>query len=431
MNRIIIVLIAGLIFLSAGLNAQFKVKDKSGKEPDWTSGLEKNYIIGIGNGSSLEAARDQAILDVKSQIVVSVADYISSNTEFYTKEITADKFSELYQSYTNQIESQSGKRDYLQGISASKADDYYWEKLYNRKAKETKYKYFVKYPFTNYDLNALVRDFNEKDQMLTDEMTSTLQMLETYTSVEELQECKRLLARLASIFIDERKSKCQTGMDRCDALLASVYIADAGSELGMLRYSLRIGQKTITYGKKPVVRSNCAQLGNVVIGELINTISYAYNECYDEPGNHIKVYYSFSNQRPEKMFYFNVAEEKAELVIVGNIRITGGSKDENMVAGAECIIPLKSKYDSPVSVNSIVLEWENQGIIVDVKLNEVLKGTGQHDVRFTIPNELPADKVSTIENPGSTVNGYLSYKSMKTGKTEKIRIYRHDYSTGW
>ncbi|MBU2650753.1 MAG: hypothetical protein KKA81_07450 [Bacteroidetes bacterium] len=430
MRNIIIPVTCILILASFSLQAQFKVTESSGKKPDWTGGLEKNYIIGIGNGPGIDVARDKAMLDVKNQIVTSVADYISSSTDFYTKEISANKFSELYQSYTNEIKSQSGKRDYLQGISASRIEEFYWEKLYDKKAKETKYEYFVKYPFSQFDLDDLVNDFKEKDRMLTEEMQDALDKLETFTSIEEIQESQSILSKLVEIFIDERQSKCLTGIEKCKSLLASVYIADAGSELGIVRYSLKIGSKAITFARKPVVNSNCARILNKTQGELVCEIVYDYAECYEDPENHIKVVYSFSSQKPEKSFYFDVAGEKAEISITGNFRIDGNADGEK-VSGAVCVIPLKSKYDSPVAITQVILEWKDLGVMADVSVKEVYEGKGQYELRFVIPKELPAEKISTASNPGRTIDGYLFYKSIKTGKSDKIRIYRHDYTTSW
>ncbi len=423
--------VAIFLLISLSLSAQFKVDDKSGKKPDWTSGLQKNYIIGIGNGASMDAARDVAVLDVKSQIVSSVADYISSSSEFNTKEITADKFSELYQSYTNQIKSQSGKRDYLKGISATKIDDFYWEKLYNKKSKEVKYTYFVKYPFSQFDLDELVSDFNEKDQLLTDELNKTLKIIDDYQSIDEIIECQNLLSKLAEIFIDERNTKCLTGIEKCKALLASVYLADAGSELGIVRYSLKIGEKAVRFARKPVVKSNCARITNKNLGEIICEVNYDFDECYDEPENHIKVTYSFSNQKPEKSFYFNINDDKAEITINGNIHFSDGNLAGETVSNATCSIPLQSKFDSPLTITNVKLEWKELGIIADVNLNNVVKNKGQYELRFNIPNDLPIQKISSAANPGATISGYINYKSNKTGKAASIRIYKYDYVTGW
>lgn len=413
------------------LIAQYTVQEKSGKKPDWTMSMEKGFIVGIGNGVAIEDAKENAMVNVKAQITTAVADHISSTSVSKTTEITADKLNQLYQSFSNVITTQSGKRDYLQGVSASNVVAFYWEKLVDKKAKAQKYQYFVKYPFSQFDLDDLVQDFRMKDQLLTDEMNKALGLLDTYGTLEELIQCQSQLSKLEQIFIDERKSKCQVGIERCKALLASTYLADAGSELGKVRFSLKIGDKVVRTAKVPVINSPCAKIEDRKLGVEVCEIAYRFDECYDEPGNNVKVTYTVGNNRPEKMFYFDIAETKAELMISGNIRIMGGEVVGDKVTNAVVVIPIKSKFDSPCAVTNLKLEWKEAGILLDLPVTDTFSAKGQHDLRVTIPNELPISKISNAAKPFKQLNGSILYNSVKTGKSSAIRIYRLDYSTGW
>ncbi len=413
------------------LLAQYSVSDKSGKKPNWTMSMEKGFIVGIGNGVAVEDAKDNAMVNVKAQITTAVADFISSTSVSKTTELTANKLNELYQSFSNVITTQSGKRDYLQGVSASNVVAFYWEKLVDKQTKAVKYQYFVKYPFSQFDLEDLVQDFRAKDAALTEEMDKVLILLDTYTTIEELIQCQSQLSKLEAIFIDERKSKCQVGIERCKALLASAYLADAGSELGKVRFSIKIGDKVVRCARIPIINSQCAKIQDRRLGIDVCEISYLFDECYDEPGNNVKVTYSFGNTRPEKMFYFNITETKAELMISGNIRIQGGDVVGDKVTNAVCVIPIKSKFDSPCAVTNVKLEWKELGIILDLPVTDTFSAKGQHDLRVTIPNELPISKISNAVKPVKQLNGSILYNSVKTGKSSAIRIYRMDYTTGW
>jgi hypothetical protein len=419
------------VIFPLSLLAQYSVTDKSGKKPDWTMSMEKGFIVGIGNAAAVEDAKENAMVNVKAQITTAVADHISSTSVSKTTEITANKLNELYQSFSNVITTQSGKRDYLQGVSASNVVAFYWEKLTDKQTKAVKYQYFVKYPFSQFDLDDLVEDFRKKDALLTEEMYKALGLLDTYTTVEELIQCESQLGKLEAIFIDERKSKCQVGIERCKALLASTYLADAGSELGKVRYSIKIGDKIVRCARIPVINSQCAKIQDRRLGIEVCEISYFFDECYDEPGNNVKVSYTIGNTRPEKMFYFDVAETKAELMISGNIRIMGGDLVGDKVTNAVCVIPIKSKFDSPCAVTNLKLEWKESGIVLDLPVNETFSGKGQHDLKVTIPNELPVSKISNAVKPFKQLNGSILYNSVKTGKASAIRIYRFDYTTGW
>jgi hypothetical protein len=426
----------GLFFLCTvifplSLLAQYSVSEKSGKKPEWTMSMEKGFIVGIGNATAVEDAKENAMVNVKAQITTAVADHISSTSVSKTTEITANKLNELYQSFSNVITTQSGKRDYLQGVSASNVVAFYWEKLTDKQTKAVKYQYFVKYPFSQFDLDDLVNDFKMKDQLLTDEMNKALGLLDTYSTIEELIQCQSQLSKLEAIFIDERKSKCQVGIEKCKALLASAYLADAGSELGKVKFSIKIGDKIVRCARVPVINSQCAQIQDRRLGVEVCEIAYRFDECYDEPGNNVKVSYSFGNTRPEKMFYFDITETKAELMISGSISIIGGEVNGDKVKNAVCVIPIKSKFDSPCAVTNLKLEWKDFGIILDLPVTDTYNGKGQHDLRVTIPNELPISKVSNAIKPVKQLNGTILYNSVKTGKSAAIRIYRMDYTTGW
>ena len=419
------------VLFPLSLLAQYAVSDKSGKKPDWTMSMEKGFIVGIGNGAAIEDAKENAMVNVKAQITTSVADFISSTSVSKSAEITAGKLNELYQSFSNVITTQSGKRDYLQGVSASNVVAFYWEKQVDKQTKAVKYQYFVKYPFNQFDLDDLVQDFRQKDQQLTEEMNKVLALLDTYTTIEELVQCQSQLSKLEQLFIDERKSKCQIGIERGKALLASAYLADAGSELGKVKYSIRIGDKVVRCARVPVISSQCAKIEDRRLGADVCEIAYRFDECYDEPGNNVKVTYSFGNTKAEKMFYFDVAETKSELVISGNIRIMGGEVTGDKVTNAQCVIPVMSKYDSPCVVTNLKLEWKDLGIVLDIPVNETYSNKGQHDLRVIIPNELPISKISNAVKPVKQLNGTILYNSVKTGKGAAIRIYRMDYTTGW
>jgi hypothetical protein len=419
------------IIFPLSLIAQYSVDDKSGKKPDWTMSMEKNFIVGIGNGTVIEDAKENAMVNVKAQIVTAVADFISSSSVSKSSEITAGKLNELYQSFSNVITTQSGKRDFLQGVSASNVVGFYWEKQVDKKTKNVKFQYFIKYPFSQFDLDDLVADFRAKDQLLTDEMNKALALLGSFTSVEELVQCQSQLSKLEQIFIDERKGQSQTGIERCKALLASAYLADSGSALGKVRYTMKIGEKVVRCARKPVISSECAKIQDRRLGEDVCEVTYMFDECYDEPGNNVKVSYTIGNNRPEKLFYFNITEQKASLLISGKIRIGGGIIVGDKVTNAECIIPLQSKYDSPVAVTKLTLEWKEYGIIVDLPVSETYSAKGQHELKVIIPNELPISKISTATVPANKLNGSIMYNSANTGKSSAIRIYRYDYTTGW
>lgn len=47
--------------------------ERSGPRPKWVNGLEKEYIIVVGTGATIELAQQQALMAIKESIVEAVA----------------------------------------------------------------------------------------------------------------------------------------------------------------------------------------------------------------------------------------------------------------------------------------------------------------------------------------------------------------------
>ena len=412
------------------ITAQSTVVEKSGKKPGWPYQLEKGYIIGIGNSSTIELAKEKAMLNVKAQIVTSVADNITTSSELKNAETTIDNVAKSFQSYSDIITSKSGKQDYLIGVSQANISEIYWEKLLDKKTKNTSYQYFIKYPFNSFDLAKLVQDFVEKDNQLTLELENALKTLENFKSIEEIKESQSILVSLYHTFIDQRKAKAKIGIEKCSSLLESVIIQNEESILGVARYSLYIQQRRITSASRPVVSTECAIIEDKKLGGEICELHYRYDECYGDSDNKIKVSYSFGNGRTDRLFFFDITENKADLNLIGTIRVSEGIVEGADVINAKCKIELKSKFDSPVNVSNITFEWKQYGVVCDVPLNETITGKGVHVIEFMI-TRLPFASISTVTHPENKVNGAITFSSANGKQTNKIRIYQKDYITSW
>lgn len=78
---------AALLILSGLVAfAQPKVVDKSGKKPSWVNGLEKEYIIVVGSGFTIDEAQKSALTLIKENIVLSVADNVKAKSEVKKEE---------------------------------------------------------------------------------------------------------------------------------------------------------------------------------------------------------------------------------------------------------------------------------------------------------------------------------------------------------
>ncbi|GAB1414795.1 hypothetical protein MASR2M117_02010 [Paludibacter sp.] len=419
-----------LLLLSVSLFSQVKVLESSEKKkPKWTTEIERDFILGIGKAADMKVAQENAMQQIKAQIVSSVADNVVSSSELKTTEITVDKISKQFQSFSGTISTRSAQQDFLQGISIVNVKESYWEKLQDKNTKEIYYQYFLKYPFNSWDLEKLVAAFKLRDKELTDELNATLDRLNTFKSIEELRECKSILIGLEQYFVDQRKVKAQVGVEKSLQLLNSVILRNEGSTLGTLKYALYIDNRIITFSARPTIMTPCAVVEDKRFGTEICQLKYRYDECYGDVDNKIFISYNIpEGKKAENTFYFDINENKVELQIIGVIRITPGSIEEESVRNAVCKIELVSKFDNPATVTNVVLEWKQYGIVIDVPVNQTIQGKGTHILEFNIPS-IPMAQVSTMLNPENKVNGYVNYTSGTSN--QKIRIYQKDYITSW
>jgi len=131
---LVVVVITSLSFTFS----QDKVIEKSGKQPKWLNGIEKDYVIVVGSGATVQDAQQNALMSIKERIVSSVAENVVAKSELRKEESNVNNVSTFLEKFATQTNSQSGKVPFLQGISLSKVEEFYWEKL-QRKDKKVSY----------------------------------------------------------------------------------------------------------------------------------------------------------------------------------------------------------------------------------------------------------------------------------------------------
>ena len=162
MKKSLLVLL--LLFpLLAFSQRDFKLVDQSqSQRPSWlTSGNNRDaFMVQANRMASLQDAQDAAMASLLENIASSVAVNVSGETVQdvdWTIAGNNDAYNEKIQKTTV---TEIADMPALQGISISKAQ-IYWEKYHNKKTKETYYDYYMLYPFSSYDLEKLINEYNE------------------------------------------------------------------------------------------------------------------------------------------------------------------------------------------------------------------------------------------------------------------------------
>ncbi len=412
--------------------SQTRVVDKSGIKPAWVNGLEKDYIIVVGTGASVQDAQRNALNMVRENIVNAVAQNVRATSELSTEEANFNNNISVYlERFATSISSASGPAPYLQGITLSKVDEFYWEKLQDRNTRAETYHYHIKYPFPNIELQKLVMDFRIRDRELTEQLDKILASVDDISSIEDIEKNIGELHILSDYFVDARRDKARLGITRYQNLYNTIELVEQESSPGELKYAIRFGNRYVTSSQRPQVTSECARVTGTSGQDYSVVIKYDYMNCYEDPENHLLVRYRFGNNNVQKRFYFDTTIDKASVFVNEPIHFTTVSPDDKTIGSFTVSIPIVSRYDAPFIVDRLELEWPGHAPVIVSNIGQKFAGKGNHNLTLEIKQPIQAEIVSTLGRNVSLMSGRIYYKSDQTGEMKTYRMFSQRYTTNW
>ncbi len=412
--------------------AQVKVIESSARRiPSWVNGLEKDYIIVVGSAANIQDAQQNALNMVKERIVSSVAENVKTSSEMKMQESTINNISTYLENFATTTKTTSGPVPFLQGVSLSKVEEFYWEKTEKKADRSILYNYHIKYPFPYIEMWKLVDEFKKRDKELSEQLDVLLNSVDNVASVEDIERSIGELKVLSEYFMDGRKDKAILGITRYNSLYDGIELVELESDLGMLKYALRLGNRYIESTRKPQVKSECARITGTINNKDFTIVNYDYFNCFEDPENSIMVTYRFGNNTVRKPFYFDITADKAAIFVNEPFHFKALSTSEGVVDGSTLDLVLVSKYEASFTVNKIVLEFPGQTPIIVDNIGENFKGKGNHALKLMINDPINVDATSTQGKRISMLSGYIHFKSDKTGEIKTYRIYNHNYTTNW
>lgn len=425
-------IIAMLTMICAVSFAQERVVDKSQRSrPSWVDGVVTDYIIALGSGSTIDEARENAIIRVKELIVTSIADNVKTRSELNTEAVNDNSVHSFLQTYTSQTLTQSADIPYLQGISPARVEEYYWEKIENRQTREQKVHYHVKYPFPRREMVLLIDDFVTADRALTRKLDEIIENLGSHTTVESLLQAARELEQMSKTFIDQRKNRAELGLVQANNLLKSIQIVLHENIPGRMVYGLQLGERPITTVQRANVRSNCAVIQSVLPEQDKMVVNYHYDNCYDDPQNAITIAYRFDNARVENSFHFNIKQYSVEIFLSDDIIFRAMDWQGDYITEFDCFITINSKYDSPFYIDRIVLDFRGLPSLMFNNLNVEFEGKGSHNLTLKSYTALEAAGYSSNRPGMNLLSGTIHYGSVFTDETQVYRIFNQKFVTDW
>lgn len=430
MKKYALLLLAAL-FISGNCFSQDKVIDRSGKKPKWVNSLEKNYIITVGRGNTIQGAQKKALSSVKESIVSSVAENVKSVSNFKKEAINLNNsVFNFLQKFTTQTTTESAKIPFLKGISLSLVTDFYWEKI-RRKDKSTYFKYYIKYPFSSFQLSKLVQEFNKRDQEFTDQLQHLIAQEDSIESIEQIGKNINALKILKGYFMDSRKKTAELAIANYFSLFSSVELVELDNQPGLLKYALKLGSKTISTVKKPIIKSACARITSFTNHTNYFLVKYNFKNCYEDPENHLTVRYRFGNAVVQKKFYFDITANKINIFATGTFHFLSVSKEGNKVTASVLDLTFISKYNSPLTIEKVVINFKGLTPVIINDINQSFSGKGDHNLKLKINQPINIEGSTSSKRKLAMLSGYIYYKSNISGETKSYRIYDQRYTTDW
>ena len=410
-----------LLLFALNANAQEKVVQHEGDHGKWINTLEPGYIITSGRAAELEEAKQQAIENVKLSIVQSVAERVEVTTSHSTTELSGDVISFL-DTWQSDVATESGNVPFLKGISLSKVDGWYWEKIKNKSTKAIFYRYHIKYPFSDRELNSLIAAYEKNDRELTERLNIEINIIDRTTSLDELIAAYNRLREMSGLFKDQRKQKVRAGLAAYKATMQTLSVVPVENQPGKMIVLLRSGERMFTVAKDPRVSSPCAEVLEVTNMEGETQVTYSYDYCRaGSDQNILEFYYSVGAIRLKDEVRFDITAYQVELSMGGTIQL----KLINNLAKVS--IPVKTEYNTAFTVTRIELELDKDLQLIFDQTGLPFTGKGVHQIK--VEKALSPEVLEKLKNYNSkNVSGRIFYIQDDTGISDSYRIYKAGFN---
>jgi len=405
------------------LVSQEKVIEKSGKKPDWVNGIEINFVIESGKGSTLDEAKNQALLRVKDNIVNSVAVKVSSQTETSTSENRIGNTYSIKGSYVEQIKTKTANLPAIKGISENKVREYYWEKIKNKKAGTIICYYFLKYPFSGAELNQIIFEYKEAQRSLRAQLEAAISEIDELTTIEVIIERLNMLRNLSKQLEDDNKAIAAINIGKLEDLLKAVHIQETACSEDIVKYFLVYGNRRLTTSQNPILKSNCAfNFRQQSVGDTM-LIIYDSKGCRKLVTNTLSVEYRFECKPIKAEF------QLASTFAISNLKISEGTQfvilktDSTHINHYKIILPILLQSNESVVLRNVTITLSRHPMLTFDNVNGQTLNEGLNTIELT--NEFPLQKTNyTFENYEIVLmSGSITYTNRKTNYTSACKFY--------
>lgn len=298
-NLLLIMMLCSYVFGFA--QKDYKLVEQSPKDkPSWlVKGKPAGTLMVQANKvSTLEEAQDMVLTsllnDIASSVAVQVTGEIVNDVDWTT---VGDK--EVYiQKVKNNTTTKIAKMPALQGVSLSKAE-VYWERYTNKKTKETCYDYYILYPFSDFELQELIDQYNAQEKALNDKIDKFRDDLVNISDIgimlQNITDMKAMIKELADD--DVKINKLKNNVSIYEKAIDEIYIDVLDNTSGKLVIRLMYDEKVMKTKTLPQLKSECARdFTKKHDGDEI-ILTFNTFDCYEQDDNYVEVRFTFGKKK--------------------------------------------------------------------------------------------------------------------------------------
>lgn len=305
MKKNLLVLLLTLPFIGFA-QKDYKLVEQSPKnKPSWLANGNTfgAFLIQANKVATLEDAQNNVMASLMSQVASSIAvqvvGEIEKNIDWTVVELEGKTREQYLEQVKNNTTLKIAKLPALQGFSITKAE-IYWEKYQHKKTKEYCYDYYILYPFSSYELEELIAEYNAQEKAINDKIDYFRTSLEDIESVDVMLENINEMKSMIKEYGEEdaaKYNKLKNNISLYENLIANIYIDVLENANGKLIVQLKHDEKVLKTKSLPQLKGNCARDFTKKHNGNIIEIGFNTFDCYEQDDNYVEIKFTFGKKR--------------------------------------------------------------------------------------------------------------------------------------
>ena len=393
--------LAAVVMFSGAMQsyAAVKVVERSARRaPVWLNTMEREYIITSAVADDLERAKALCMDNIRAQVIESVAQNVqSSSVTTLSQESMTSGITDFVDNFSSTFRTEAARVPFLTGISASKAEDYYWEKRQDKVSGEVTWLYSVKYPFPRMELKRLVDIFETNDRDMAARYEELREGYGNIESVEQIEKAVNDLGPLIDYFFDDlRKGDAQTLRRNYSALYGRIFLSEVSSRPGEYVYRLMLGDRPVSCSRKPSLRSETLTNLHAEKRGTEWVVTYDYSDADIAQQNVVQLSQRVGSTTIRERIFADLAGTVIELRPSGDAVMIARTRTDSVVGEVAVRMNLTVNRDDLRIVSATLsIPGVSYPVITD-GLDIPLAGKGVEPVTFTLDGRYGLSPAHTI-----------------------------------